>query len=93
MNFCDEKLPNIEMDRLIYKFELDKVKESHSYDEQDLHWKWPDVVDIPEKLPGNQIIEKEISLEVQTGVPIEQAFKMGAIGIFGEKDISQDGAT
>ena len=39
MDFCDEKLPNIEMDRLIQKFELDKVKESHSYDEQDLHWK------------------------------------------------------
>ena len=33
----------------------------------------------------NDIIEKEIRLEVQTGVPIEQAFKMGAIGIFGEK--------
>ena len=33
----------------------------------------------------NDLIEKEISLQVQTGVPIEQAFKMGAIGIFGEK--------
>ena len=33
----------------------------------------------------NDLIEKEISLEVQTDVPTEKAFKMGAIGIFGEK--------
>ena len=33
----------------------------------------------------NDLIEKEISLEVQTDVPTEKALKMGAIGIFGEK--------
>ena len=33
----------------------------------------------------NDLIEKEISLEVQTDVPTEEALKMGAIGIFGEK--------
>ena len=33
----------------------------------------------------NDLIEKEIILEVQTDVPTEKAFKMGAIGIFGEK--------
>ena len=33
----------------------------------------------------NDLIEKEISLEVQTDVPTEKALKMGAVGIFGEK--------
>ena len=33
----------------------------------------------------NDLIEKEISLEVQTDIPTKKAFKMGAIGIFGEK--------
>ena len=33
----------------------------------------------------NDLIEKKISLEVQTDVPTEKALKMGAIGIFGEK--------
>mgnify|MGYP001296651100 FL=1 len=33
----------------------------------------------------NVLIEKEIVLEVETDVPTEEAFKMGAIGIFGEK--------
>ena len=33
----------------------------------------------------NDLIEKEISLEVQTDIPTEKALKMGAIGIFGEK--------
>jgi len=33
----------------------------------------------------NNLIDKEIGLEVQTNVSTEEAFKMGAIGIFGEK--------
>jgi len=33
----------------------------------------------------NDLIEKEISLEVQNDIPTKNAFKMGAIGIFGEK--------
>ena len=31
------------------------------------------------------LIEKEVCLEIQTDVPTKEAFKMGAIGIFGEK--------
>ena len=33
----------------------------------------------------NDLVEKDIDLEVQSDVTTEQAFKMGAIGIFGEK--------